>query len=390
MAYPRSDSYERAFSDGAELVSFVELLNADGIKIADSQQEDTFLLVDGGSITADASGSARWTLSNLVLLDPIGTLLPASGRSLLSPLSGNELRVWCGLAHHGIADMFPQGTYGISRAAFSDGPQGATLTVNGTDRSRRVARAKSTKTYVVDKGPAWAAIVALYVNRVPEAASGSNPNWLMNISTSEGGTTDRQVLEPGTDPWGVIQAIAESAGLEAYFDALGIFTVRPIPNPRDPNVPITWSYDEGTDATVMHYTRAQESDSSPNGIIVTGEHTSNVSPPRGEAWDDDPTSPTYRFGPYKEVPEFVTDPRARLQADAEASARGRLYRKLGVAETVEFAVMPNPVHEPSDVLRVYRGRSGLDTSVFLDRYTLPLRPEGSPEMVLTARERRIR
>lgn len=400
MAHAYTDDYREAVEDGGRLVTRVDVLSPQGLQLATTGLPGQNLggaiplLVNGGSISMSASGAFRRSLRDLVLLDPDRTFVPTDGNALFSPLSGNEIRVWSGRQtryvtsvpfQEGDFEVFPVGTFPIVSAVTDDVPAGTTITISGVDRARKLARNKFTKPFVIVKDlPFLSALLLLMGDRWPDFAT-LPPIY----GEPTGFLCDRLVIDVQADPWEQMQKLAESFGYEVFFDGLGSMSIRPVPDPRDPLAPVQWRYVEGETSSLLKVQRSQSSDDSPNGIIVTGQGTSGVSPPRGEAWDTNPASPTYYLGPYGKVPEFVTDARVRLNAQAQASAQGRLNAKLGAAEIVTTDVMPNAALQPNDIVAIQRASSLLDSTFALDTLTLPLRGEGAPTMPIACRERRI-
>jgi hypothetical protein len=83
----------------------------------------------------------------------------------------------------------------------------------------------------------------------------------------------------------------------------------------------------------------------------------------GEAWDENPSSPTYRYGEYGEVPaDPVETSRYGTVGQARAHARGLLAKTLGGDQEIELEHSPNLALTVSD--RVWlelpgQGLSGL-------------------------------
>ena len=94
-------------------------------------------------------------------------------------------------------------------------------------------------------------------------------------------------------------------------------------------------------------------------------------------WDDDPASPTYRFGPYGEVPEHYTEVSSlvRSGSQAAAAALGRFMIIRGAAEEIPFSAIVNPAHDASDLVRIIHTDMGVDEIQALRSLRIPLEPE---------------
>ncbi len=108
-----------------------------------------------------------------------------------------------------------------------------------------------------------------------------------------------------------------------------------------------------------------------NGVIVTGESSANDTPPRGEAWDLNPASPTYLYGPFGAVPEFYSSPLITTQAQAETVAAAMLAGTLGKTEQLSWEQVVHPGLAPLDVVAV-QFADGSSSSYVIDSLTVPL------------------
>jgi len=68
------------------------------------------------------------------------------------------------------------------------------------------------------------------------------------------------------------------------------------------------TFAEGTDGVLLSLKRSANAATTYNGVIATGEGTSAEDRGAGEAWDEEPTSPTYRYGEYGQVPRLLLEP----------------------------------------------------------------------------------
>lgn len=332
-------------------------------------------------------------------------LVPGSGTG--DPLSpyGNELRIWRGIvvqvevpatyaslaatyvtyaalkaavSTYGslteveslvtITEEVPLGVFILTEVDVDDEGGPVRISVHGEDRARRISRNRWTSPYQVTSGTnAVTAITALLQDRWDDIE-------VVAASTSE--TVGAAVFgqETDNDPWKDAQKLAEAAGLDLYFDGEGRAVIAPIPSIEDATPDFTFS--EGADGVLMKVSRSANAATTYNGIIVTGEGTSTDIPARGEAWDEDPTSPTYRHGPYGQVPRFYSSPFITTDAQAQAVAEAMLRKSLGLSEGLQWSLLPDPSVEAGDVAQVVSSAARVAKTLIIDSVTIPLNATG--------------
>jgi hypothetical protein len=365
--YPITEAFAAALKSSHTVVTLAEVLTS-GTVVA------TLDVLDG-SVEVDGAAAVRRRCS-VRLADSTGELTPADLSDLLAP-NGNEVRLFRGLRLADGDELVPLGVFRIAAAEVAATPAGVAVELSGYDRSRKITRARWTAPYTISSGATYsAALKALLLSRDPAAtfdfveATGTTPALLFGA--------DRD-----NDPWADAQKLAEAAGCELYVGPTGAYTLRTIPDPG--TAPIVWDYREGVDATILAVSKSLDDEQTYNGVIVSGETPELGAPVTAAAWDDDPTSPTYRFGPFGQVPEFFTSSLITSQAQATATAEALLRRKLGAVEDVRFDAIPNPAHEAGDVVRVLVDAARVDGRYVLESFSVPL---GPGTMTITTRKRR--
>lgn len=262
-----------------------------------------------------------------------------------------------------VEELVPVGVFTLNDVEILDGPQGLSIELSGADLSRRVSRNRWDDTYVIDAGGNYAtAIQELIRNRMPDAVFNfaSTPRATPRLFFGE---------QSSNDPWEDAQKMAESIGYEVFFDARGICTLRPEPDPDvDDSV---WEFNDTTHPTIIEVRRRVTDENTYNKVIVTGESSQNVAPVRAVAIDDDPASPTYYLGPYGTVTYRLTSPLILVYPQAEEAARALLLRVKGATEAVEMDVVPMPALEPGDVVTVNRSKSRIDGRFLIDQMSIP-------------------
>jgi hypothetical protein len=316
-------------------------------------------------VTIDRTRDVRRTVSGTIA-DPTGDLTPADADALLAPF-GNELRMWRGVMFPaGTEETVPLGVFRLTDFTVNDGAGGVTIDIEGADRALVVQRNRWVDPYVITSGtPVEDAVADLLADRYPDVQT--------NFPTT-GQTTPKVVLDAGaeSDPWRDARELFRAAGYELYFDADGI-AVATAPPTLDTNPTIT--YADGADAVLLDLSRQVSTAASVyNGVVAAGEGTELETPVRAEAWDDDPTSPTYRYGPFGQVPLFYTSPLITTASQAQTAADSRLASILGASEQVEWGQIVNPALDAGDVLEITRASAGLDAvRIILDTVSIPLR-----------------
>jgi hypothetical protein len=186
-------------------------------------------------------------------------------------------------------------------------------------------------------------------------------------------------LTQGGDPWQDIQDLATAIGFEAFFDASGVFTFRPVP---DPNVgdPV-WVFDEDSNPLVSEATRELSSEQTFNHVIVVGQSTSSSNAVSAEAFDNNPSSPTYILGPYGEVTERLTFSLITTQDQAQATADALLNNSLGGADTVTITCVPMPALEPGDIVKIHVSDVKANGTYMINSMTTSLSPADPQQLV---------
>ena len=246
-----------------------------------------------------------------------------------------------------------------------------TIALSAADRSSRISRARWTDPYTVAAGTnVGEAIAALLRDRWPACPIGTT------IAAIEKTTGARVTYLDGaeSDPWKDARSLAASAGYDLQFDGAGTAQVRDAPDPESDAACMT--YEGGERGAVLGQTRRLMLTQLYNGVIVTAEGSDVGVPKRGEAWDDDPDSPTYADGPLGRVPRFYSSPLLKTQADVDSAAATMLARVRQPLEQASFTLLPNPAHEAFDVVEI-TASDGTVRRYMLDALSIPLSAAGA-------------
>jgi hypothetical protein len=319
-----------------------------------------------GEVTIDSRRSIRRQCS-LEFVDTNGTLVPTNNiSSVLLPFN-REVKIYRGVQYlDGTEELVPLGVFQITTVEVSDSGSGVKISIQGSDRSLRISKAKWTNHdfYIEDATPKETAIAQILKNRYPNVK-------IDFPATNQVTTLIYPTLDQSSDPWKEALKIAESAAMDLYFDENGTARMRPIPDPDLGKALV--EYTDGEDSVVTQLGRNLSSDESYNHVIYTGEGTNLTIGVIGEAFDNNPSSPTF-VTTYGSVPIFKSSPNILTIAEAEEAARAELKKVIGASEKITWDQIVNPAHDVYDLVKVVRPSSGVDRNLMLDAITIPLAP----------------
>lgn len=328
-----------------------------------------------GSVTADARrGVMRDASLDLAPTDALG--LEEQYELLTTP--GVELAIWRGLIDDdGAEQLAALGRFVADEPMLVRGSSGLALSVSLSDVSVRIARARWSEPWVVEAGTPLA-------DALNELLTDRYPGVLTRIDAESCPETVgvKVVTEPGeaSDPWEDAGSIAAAYGYALYADVEGYASVRQVPLPTPGAAVFTFA--RGLTATATGCEHSVLIGELENGVVASAEGSDVETPLRGEAWDDDPASPTYYLGPFGRVPRFYSSPLLTTVEQCEQAAATMLAGLLGRSEQLSWLAAVNPWLQPYDVIGSERSDGEIDYHV-LDEVTVPLAPSG--EMTATAR-----
>jgi len=332
-----------------------------------------------GSVSADAR-RAVWRTADLSLCPSDEFTHRAIYDLLVTP--GIEIvirRGWVTAA--GGEVVIGLGRFIVDEATFAEGEAGTELSVTLSDLSARIQRARWTEPYQIAPGTGLVeALVGILVDRWPDVTLALDANVVTNVVEAP------VVFEAGdsSDPWADAQNLAQAHGYALYFDAEGV--VRMIQPPDAASVTAAYFYRRDERAVVTSQSRVSPMGQTYNGVIVTGEGSTLPTPVRGEAWDNDPQSPTYADGPFGRTPYFYSSPLIVTAENAEDVAQSLLATVRGRVESLTWEQIPNPMLVPLDAVELEDDTGALHTYI-LDELTIPL--SAAELQTAAARETRI-
>lgn len=325
-----------------------------------------------GSVTIDRTRAQR-RLMSATLVDPSGAFVPSSGSDLFQ-VYGNEIRLYRGVKYmDGTTEMVPLGVFGIDTVEISEDQGAVQIALSGSDRSSRISRARWTDPYAIAKGTNLStAVDTLLATRFPGVPTALAATAYTTPAITFGANGQDQ---SSSDPWKDAVGLCADAGFDLYFDANGIAVSVPTPIQGVAAAVIAYG---GSDVEVI--TAAKRSISNAevyNGIIVTGEGSGVALPVRAEAWDMDPASPTYRLGPFGDVPTFYSSPLITTLQQAQDTANAMLAKLQGRNEVLEWDQVVNPALDAWDMVKITVPNLKVNRYCLIDTLTIPLEAGGA-------------
>lgn len=335
--------------------------------------------IDTGKVAVNTSNSIRRTCEVHITTDrSTANLVPDDGFDFLAPF-GNQLRLYRGIQYiDGTEEYVPLGVFVITEVDVKDGNEGISMSIRGEDKSIIVSRNKWTSAYQMVNGTLEASLLALLQNRYPDIET--------DFPTTN--ITVNQVIlgsDSNLDPWKDAVHIAELVGYDLFFDVNGIATMKQFPTLDAASVVST--YKEGDGTTITSLDRKISTKETYNGVIYTVEGSQVTTPVRVEVWDEDTTSPTYRYGVFGSVPTFITTNLIGTSAEAIKAATLLLNTYIGQQEQITFQSIVDPSLDVNDVIYVKSEGAKVDRTVIIDTMDIPLEYTGA--LTVTTRVVRI-
>ena len=279
-----------------------------------------------------------------------------------------------------VSEEVPLGVFVMTEVNLQDQGRGATMEVIGVDRSIRVQKAEWVDPYVISASANLADSISLLlsdrwsdVETDFQSTSQTVPATVLGLRSGQG------------DPWADAQRLAQAGGFDLYFDNDGVAILTAVADPSQ-QTPVE-IYEEGDEAMVLGVNRRLSTDQTYNGVVVSGEGTSVKPPVRAVVFDEDPASPTYRYGAFGSRPTFISSPIVTSVSEATQVATAELAKLKGAEENVDWTQIVDPSLESGDVVSVQNTGTRLERIMVLDRVVIPLRT--TEAMQATARTVRV-
>jgi hypothetical protein len=362
-----SDAFKTLVTSSHQMVARARLVTPgqEGVNPGPLKTDGTPLYalpIVGGDVTFDPKSEIRSTADVAVLFD-----WPRSDADPLHVYGNLELFVERGVAFgDSVKEWVSQGYFRITALDQEDAPDGP-ISIEAKDRMAAIINARLIAPRQFAASATTRAVVEALVREVYVAAT-----VVLEGFNADAAIGSAQIVE--RDRYAFLNEIAKSHGCTMFFDYLGRFVMRPVPDPRT-TAPV-WEVHHGRNGVLVKVGKRVDSSTLFNAVVAEGEQASDEPPVRAVVYDDVPTSPTRWGGPFRFVPRFFSSSFLTTVEQCGSAARAMLVRSLGVPYTINFGMVPNPALEPLDVVRVrYSDRYSPEIHV-LDRMTLPLTAEG--------------
>lgn len=333
--------------------------------------DGTVLAIQDGAVEMDATRNITRTAT--LTLTPTDTLTTIGVFNLVMT-PDIEITIRRGLIINGTPEYATLGVFSTDTAEFSLDVEGA-ISWTGSDRSKKISRARFTDPYTIKKNVTLASAgTALLQSRY--ASTITNFSAILD-------TIDHQIVfdaGEGSDPWASARKLFGDLGYDLHFDGDGIATAVTVPDPAFADA--VFDFGAGETNLMLDGTIAGTLERTYNGVIATGEGTGNTTPARAVVWDTDTNSPTYYQGGYGQVPFFYSSPQLTSVTKCTTAARTILARVKGRASQLAWTAVPNPALEPLDVVSLTYG--GAQSAFVIDAITVPLK--ASDPITARARE----
>lgn len=301
----------------------------------------TALQVVDGDVTLDGAADIRGTLS-LDVADYWPTLTSTGTLSTQLTPYGAEIFVYRAITYgNGNTEAAPLGYYRITAVEQADNPKNA-LTITGQDRMSAIKDARFTQIEQFQPGVTnGAMLLSLLSDVYPGVSILWDDTTVRDQTIGRLYTTTNERLDAVTD-------LMASLGKIGYWRYDGQFQVKTPPSSTAP----VWTIGSGAGGVLVGISRSLNRDGVYNAAVVTGQGADTIPPVTSIQVDGNASSPTYFFGPFGKVPQFLSSPLITTQAQADAAAATLLQSQLGLPYSVDLTAVPNPALEPYDPVQV--------------------------------------
>jgi hypothetical protein len=354
-----SDGFLDAVRNGGRVVTTCDIIEGGSLVAAD-------LPIVGGEVRMRARSKVRRSCDVTIA----GTeWVPRDSRGALAP-SGREIVIRRGFVVDGVAELVPMGVFYIVAAHTN----GETVRVSGQDRSWMISQQRLTSAVVTARRGA-ASFVAAWLELVgysPWANPGPPRPYRIELPDFD---------IPGLERWAEALEWAEKAAGEALFDGDGVLVLR---SPRSFSSEPDYTITDGEGGTLTAIDLRLDRQGVFNHLTLRSS-SSITGDIEVVAYDNDPASPTYIYGPYGRVERSETTDMLPELAQLEAVARRVLDAQLGAVGSLEMQAVPNPALEDGDLVRVVRDEIGVDQLHILDDIAFGLTADGTMKCTTRAR-----
>lgn len=313
----------------------------------------------GGDVDVDATAAVRRRC----------TLEFAGYHPELDP-STTEFLVW-----RSVDDEYvPLGVFRFEEPEYTISKGQITTKIDGYDRAFFVSQLRLPRPFSIAAGTlVHDAIYALLSSRYPGIVVNFTPSTFQVPAT----TFDEQA-----DPWESALTMAESSGMELFFDVDGVCVLRPY---VDDLANVVAHY--GAEARILKMSKKLSLKNSRSHAIVISENPALPAPLRSDRYDNNSASKTYYLGNFGDRPVWLNSQLITSQPQADTACDALLARRTGRTELISIEGIPNPAHSENDVIRITNADLDVDAIYVIDALKIPL--ELNKSMPIRTRERRV-
>lgn len=286
----------------------------------------------GGKVDTDRSSNTRYSGSVDMGLYPWDDL----------PLDayGTRVRLRHGVSSIGTKEVVPVGEYQI-------------YDYKRTNRGSLALTLKGLEQFVIESEfirprtpPYGSSTVATIIDLITEVLPSAEVVMLAS--------NDRRITATGawdTDRWGAITQLADSIDAEVFCGYDGRFYV--MDGPDLGNLAPLYRLDGGDTGVLVEETRSRTRDQVYNAVSVSAQSSDqNVPPAWAWAYDNNPDSPTYFYGPFGQRVRFYSSQFFTTADQCLAYAQRLLIESLAPNESLSVGSSPIPFLEAGDPVEV--------------------------------------
>lgn len=245
---------------------------------------------------------------------------------------------------------------------------GAVVKVHATDPSRLIQLAEWEQVYTGPTGVTYDQLgKAMVLDR--------RPNQTLFNQFSSDHTVDDSLLVwglgDGANPWQNIRGVYTSIGSECFYDVIGSFDSRPVPDPRRGSV--VWNFDHTVRPVIIGLESELDTSQIVNGWVIKGESTTSKNPVNAYAFNTDPASKYNIYPPPIGIGKRIkrkTFPLAKTVQQCQDIADGSLNNSLGLANTVTIGIVAHPGIALGDIARINSPETGVTGRFLIQGYQL--------------------
>jgi hypothetical protein len=340
--------YQSASSRFAETIlrshtstTYAEWIDPSGGVVASTNDTSRKIIIEDGTVSIDDEAEVRRSMVfSFTVLDR------DLWRRYLDPIRRYVICLYRGVRYaDGSTEHVRLGQFVPVSYSYESNGDALSVRVTAHDRSRQISEFPWVDAYQVASGTTYlAAINAILADRVPQFSF--RKVFPSNVTE----TTPDLFFSPRSSPWSAIRSIALGAGYQAFFDASGALIVTNTDTVE--NSTIRLDLTETSRARLSPLTVEGELADVYNGVIVRSSAPWLLFPIQGEAWDEDPASITYRYGPFGEHPYIEDSPVVASEAEATQAAQEKLASVIGVPERIAFDSLVDPRLDAGHLVQV--------------------------------------